>query len=206
MHCKSFKFWKRTISNRKLVLEDYHLVWWNQNWIFGLNAARNVWRAKRTAHNYRNTIPTVKHGGGSIRVRACFTLHGTDAIHIIDGKMDAAMYRQILEKSLIPSAKRLFKRRKSTFHHDNDPKHTSSLTCECFNIQISMFPCGQANPRILNQSRIFREHWKIKSCGDVRGILQICKRLYWRIGYCLATRLRTLCFITWKLPPSSNIK
>uniref|UniRef100_A0AAQ4Q2V2 Transposase Tc1-like domain-containing protein n=1 Tax=Gasterosteus aculeatus aculeatus TaxID=481459 RepID=A0AAQ4Q2V2_GASAC len=32
----------------------------------GLNAKRHVWRTPGTAHNLVNTIPTVKHGGGSI--------------------------------------------------------------------------------------------------------------------------------------------
>ena len=40
-------------------------------------------------------------------VCSCFTSHGTGALHNIDSQMDGAMYRQILEKSFIPSAKRL---------------------------------------------------------------------------------------------------
>ena len=45
----------------------------------------------------------------------CFTSHSNGALHIIAGKMDGAMYRQILEKSLIPSAKRIFKKPKWKF-------------------------------------------------------------------------------------------
>ena len=56
-------------------------------------------------------------------VWTCFISHATGALHIIDGKMDGATYRQILEKSLISSAKRLFKNRKLTFQQDNDSKH-----------------------------------------------------------------------------------
>ena len=59
----------------------------------------------------KNTIPTAMHRGSSIMVWACLTSHGTGAPHIVDGKMDGAMYRQILKKkNLIPSAKRLFKK------------------------------------------------------------------------------------------------
>ena len=37
-------------------------------------------------------------------VWACFTSHVTGALHTIDGRMDGAMYRQILEKSLHQAA------------------------------------------------------------------------------------------------------
>ena len=62
----------------------------------------------------KNTIPTVMHGGGSLYIyiyyhlRAsqfvwyfvwfvwCLTSNGTGALHTIDGRMNGAMYRQIL--------------------------------------------------------------------------------------------------------------
>ncbi|KAK3574445.1 hypothetical protein QTP86_006613 [Hemibagrus guttatus] len=34
--------------------------------LFGLNGTRHVWRKLGNAHHLANTIPTVKHGGGSI--------------------------------------------------------------------------------------------------------------------------------------------
>ncbi|KAK3528906.1 hypothetical protein QTP70_012169 [Hemibagrus guttatus] len=34
--------------------------------LFGLNGKCHVWRKPGTAHHLANTIPTVKHGGGSI--------------------------------------------------------------------------------------------------------------------------------------------
>ena len=53
----------------------------------------------------KNTIPTVKHRGGCIMVWGSFSANDTEALHIVYGKMDGAMYCQILEKNLIPSAK-----------------------------------------------------------------------------------------------------
>lgn len=119
---KGNDYWKSVLWSDETKIE-----------LFGRNAARHVWRTEGTAYDRKNTIPTVKHGGGSIMVWGCFTSHGTGALHLIDGKMDGAMYRQILEKSLIPSAKQLFRRRKWTFQQDNDPKHTANLTREWFN-------------------------------------------------------------------------
>lgn len=116
-----YEFWNSIIWSDETKIE-----------IFGPNAARHVWRTKGTAYDLKNTIPTVKHGGGSIMVWGCFSANGTGALHIVDGKMDGAMYRQILEKNLIPSAKGFHGRRKWTFQQDNDPKHTANLTKEWF--------------------------------------------------------------------------
>ena len=89
-----------------------------QNVTFGTN---------QTAHNSKNTVPTVKHGG-SIMLWGCFSSAGTGALVKIDGKMDGAKYRKILEENLLPSARKLKLGRKFTFQHDNDPKHTAKAT------------------------------------------------------------------------------
>ena len=54
--------------------------------LFGLNAKRYVWY--KPAHHPKNTIPTVKHGGGSIMLWGCFSSAGTGALVRIEGKID----------------------------------------------------------------------------------------------------------------------
>ena len=49
--------------------------------LFGLNAKRHVWRKP-------GTIPTVKHGGGSIMLWRCFSAAGTGRLVRIEGKMN----------------------------------------------------------------------------------------------------------------------
>ncbi|KAL0147761.1 hypothetical protein M9458_056937 [Cirrhinus mrigala] len=75
--------------------------------LFGLNSKRYVWRKPGTAHHLSNTVPTVKHGGGSIMLWGCFSAAGTGRLVAIAGKMNAAKYRDILEENLLQSAQDL---------------------------------------------------------------------------------------------------
>uniref|UniRef100_A0A8C4TCR5 Uncharacterized protein n=1 Tax=Erpetoichthys calabaricus TaxID=27687 RepID=A0A8C4TCR5_ERPCA len=54
-----------------------------------------------TTHHQANTIPTVKHGGGSIMLWGCSSAAGTGRLVRIKGKMAAAMYRDILDENLL---------------------------------------------------------------------------------------------------------
>ncbi|CDQ92007.1 unnamed protein product [Oncorhynchus mykiss] len=111
--------------------------------LFGNNAKRYVWRKSNTAHHPEHTIPTVKHDGGSIMVWACFSSAGTGKMVKIDGKMDGAKYRTILEENPMESAKDLRLGRRFVFQQDNDPKHKAKSTMEWFNnkhIQVLEWP------------------------------------------------------------------
>ena len=99
--------------------------------LFGLNTKRHVWRKPGTAHHLANTIPTVKHGGGSIIMMwGCFSAAGTGRLVLIEGKMNAAKYTDIHEENLLHSALDLRLWRRFAFQHDNDPKHTAKRTKE----------------------------------------------------------------------------
>ena len=98
--------------------------------LFGLNAKRYVRHKPNTAHHPKNTILTVKHGGGNIMLWGCFSSAGTVALLGIEGKMDGEKYRKIREENLLPCARKLKLGRKFTFQHDNNPKHTTKATLE----------------------------------------------------------------------------
>uniref|UniRef100_A0AAZ3NRZ0 Transposase n=1 Tax=Oncorhynchus tshawytscha TaxID=74940 RepID=A0AAZ3NRZ0_ONCTS len=87
---------------------------------FGLNAKCHVWRKP-------GTIPTVKHGGGSIMLWGCFSAAGTGRLVRIEAKMNRAKYKEILAENLLQSAQDLRLGLRSTFQQDSDPKHTVTI-------------------------------------------------------------------------------
>ncbi|KAG1927953.1 hypothetical protein F2P79_023898 [Pimephales promelas] len=78
----------------------------------------------------KNTIPTVKHGGGNIMLWGCFPAKGTGKLIRVEGRMNGAMYREILSQNLLPSVRALKIKRGWIFQHDNDPEHTARATKE----------------------------------------------------------------------------
>ncbi len=62
--------------------------------LFGISSTRRVWRRRNAAYDPKNTIPTVKHGGGNIMLWGCFSAKGTGQLDRIKGMMDGTKYRQ----------------------------------------------------------------------------------------------------------------
>ena len=73
--------------------------------LFGLTAKLHIWRKPGTAHHQAHTIPTVKHGGGSIILRGCFSAAGTGRIVRLKGKMNVTETERT-ERSLIKTCSR----------------------------------------------------------------------------------------------------
>ena len=119
-----FEFAKRHVGDSPNVLRK--VLWSDETKIllFGHHRKHYVWRKPNTSHHPRNTIPTVRHGGGSIMLRGCSEA-GTGKLVRVKGKMDGAKYRDILGQNLFQSACDLRLGQRFTFQQDNDPKHTA---------------------------------------------------------------------------------
>ena len=59
--------------------------------LFGLNTKRHVWRKP-------GTIPTLKHGGGSIMLWGSVSEAGTGRLVRIERKINGAKYREIIDE------------------------------------------------------------------------------------------------------------
>uniref|UniRef100_A0A4W5LJX2 Transposase Tc1-like domain-containing protein n=1 Tax=Hucho hucho TaxID=62062 RepID=A0A4W5LJX2_9TELE len=113
--------------------EDWENVIWSDETkieLFGKNSTRRVWRTKNAELHPKNTIPTVKHGGGNIMLWGCFSAKGPGRLIRVKERMNGAMYREILSENLLPSARALKMKCGWVFQHDNDPKHTARATKE----------------------------------------------------------------------------
>ena len=134
---------KKPFVNKKnraarLAFAKAHVNWTVADWkkvvfsdeskfnLFGSDGANYVRRPKNARHNPKYLKPTVKHGGGNVMVWGCFSANGAGPLHRVQGKMDAAIYHDIISKVLVPYGS-LNMPNDWIFQHDNDPKHTAGL-------------------------------------------------------------------------------
>ncbi|KAK6328741.1 hypothetical protein J4Q44_G00007190 [Coregonus suidteri] len=136
--------------------------------LFGLNSTRRVCWKKKDEYNPKNTIPTVKHGGGNIILWGCFSAKGTGRLHRIEGRMDGAMYREILANNLLPSVRALKMGRGWVFQHDNDPKHTARATKEWLRKKhLKVLEWASQSPDLNPIENLWRE---VKPDGSGEGL------------------------------------
>ncbi len=71
-------------------------------------------------------FPKLKCAGSSLMVWGCFSTAGTGRLVRVEGKLNGALYRDILNENLFHSALD----RRALFQQDNDPKHTAKAMQE----------------------------------------------------------------------------
>ena len=83
----AFDFWSNELWSDETKIE-----------LFGHNGIQKVWHKNGTANIPKDTVLTVKYGGGSMMIWGCFSAAGVENIDIIKGRMNAKKYKNILEK------------------------------------------------------------------------------------------------------------
>ena len=90
--------------------------------MFGHNDVSIIWRKKGEAFNPKNTIPTVKHGGGNLMLWGGFSANGPGNLITVKGTVKKEQHIKILN-NIKQSAEKLGLGHQWTFQQDNDTKH-----------------------------------------------------------------------------------
>ena len=115
--------------------------------LFGIDSIRRVWRKRNAEYNPKNTIPTVKHGGGNLILWGCLSAKFQFLTLLYRGE---AMYRETLGDNLLPSVRELKMGCGWVLQHDNDPKHTAKATKEWLkkkHIKVLEWPSQSPDPK-----------------------------------------------------------
>lgn len=129
---------KARLEYAKLHVDKPQSFWENVLWtdetkmeLFAKAHQLYVHRRKNEAYQEKNTVPTVKHGGGSVMFWGCFAASGTGCLESVQGTMKSEDYQGILERNVLASVRKLgLSRRSWVLQQDNDPKHTAKNTQE----------------------------------------------------------------------------
>lgn len=133
---KPMEFWKKVMWSDETKVE-----------LFGHNQQKYVWRKKNKEHEEKNTIATVKYGGGSLMFWGCMSWSGPGMLHKVEGRMNALQYQEILEESLLPSVEKLKMGRRWILQQDNDPKHKAKSTEKWFQKKkVKVLPWPSQSP------------------------------------------------------------
>ncbi len=113
----------------------------------------------------------------------CFSAAGTGRLVAIEGKMNAAKYRDILDENLLQSAQDLRLGRRFTFQQDNDPKHTAKMEW-LHNNSVSVLEWPSQSPDLNPIEHLWRDlkmavHQRLPS--NLTELERICKEEWQRI-------------------------
>lgn len=127
-------------KKKRLAFAQKYKTWTTDDWknvIFSDETKFNIKNSDGKEYYWTKTPgiiskdsvkPTWKYGGGKVLVWGCMTWNGVGFFCKIKGKMNAELYKSILEDQLEQTINYYQVSRETlTFQHDNDPKHTSTL-------------------------------------------------------------------------------
>jgi transposase len=118
------------------TVEDWKRVIWSDETKInrlGSDGLQWAWKKPGAPLQDHHVTGTVKFGGGSLMMWGCMTAKGVGYACKIDGRMDAELYKSILEDDLLQTLEYYdLEPSEIIFQQDNDPKHTSKLAKKWF--------------------------------------------------------------------------
>ena len=153
--------------------------------MFGHNYQNHVCRKNGEAHSLKNMVQTVKFGIGCIMILGCFSVKVMGKISVIDSKMNAQKYKQLLEENLMPSVESLEIPSDYIFQQDYDPKYTAKYMKKWLsenNVNILQWPSQSLDLNPFGNSWWFLkiQIWK-RAPANINNLKTICQEEYYKM-------------------------
>ena len=161
--------------------------------LFGSDGKVMVWRTTKEEYDHRCIVPTVKYGGGNVKCWGCFSTSGVGSLVFIDGNMTGEMYRDILQKNLFESAKKLHLGKRWVMQQDNDPKHRAHVVTHWLNQKgVERLDWPSSSPDLNPIEHMWDEverRMKKESPTNVTDLKQCLLRVWHAIGQDVTKKL-----------------
>ena len=125
---------EKTIAYAKTMMKkpfDYRkcILWSDEAKfnLFGFDGKTIVWRSMTEEHGPKCAVPTVKYNGECVMVWGCLSRGGIGNLCFIENAMNRFCYREIFQKNILQSLKKLALENVFIFPRDNGPKRTGRV-------------------------------------------------------------------------------
>lgn len=189
------------------TLRGWETIFWSDKTQLehcGLNAKYHIWRKPDTAHQLANTIPKLKHGGGSIKLGDVFQQWDTS---YGQGKVNPAMFRSTLDP------KRAGPQTEAKVHQqDNNPKQRAMIPkqrLQNYSVNVPEWPSQTWIWLNISGEHLFTHLMYAKTLSRIilfkfkKGLHYICKRAL--VCSCACKNTPNTPYFFWNIPTSPTL-